>query len=146
MPAPKGVTYTPKSGPLAGRTFVGTAGTTQAYNRYQQARARVLGFSGYAEQRRVMNTPQTRALFTSLKERPLQGPQLPTKVEQRTFLQRQVGEFFGSGRGTFLYRGTGGTIDVDVNDHTIGGSFDRYLIAIGRRTGTETWLPGETPH
>ena len=58
MAAPKG-DYTPKSGPLAGRTFHMQPGDapTAPYNRYQQARAEALGFEGYSQERREIHEP-----------------------------------------------------------------------------------------
>lgn len=142
MAAPKGASYTPRSGPLAGRTFVGTPGTTQAYNRYQQARSRALGLSSYAEERQVRQIPEFRALLQQ--EYHISGENVPRARRQellQVFAQnRRVETIVQNGRLRRRVR-----LDVDVSDHSIGGSLDRYLQAIGRRSGNESWLPGETP-
>jgi|GraSoiStandDraft_4_1057263.scaffolds.fasta_scaffold00709_6 hypothetical protein len=143
MAAPRGAAYTPKSGPLAGRTFVGTPGTTQAYNRYQQARARALGASSYSEERRIRQIPEYRALLQQ--EYHLGGRQnvAPQRRQQlfQVFAQNRRIETVESG-GRIRQRVA---LDVDLTDHSVGGSLDRYLQAIGRRSGNEAWLPGETP-
>jgi hypothetical protein len=143
MAAPKSATYAPKSGLLAGRVFVGTPGTSQAYNRYQEARAHRLGFSSYADQRKARQSPALKGLLTSEQNR--LGRKPPQNIIDRlmsAFAQNRRME-------TVVERGkpvrTRQVLDVNQADHTRGGSLDRYLIAIGRRTGNELWLPGETP-
>lgn len=53
MAAPKRKEYVAKSGPLAGIVFEGKEGTSQAYNKYQQALAKEYGFTSYSRQRRI---------------------------------------------------------------------------------------------
>jgi hypothetical protein len=142
MAAPKGASYTPKSGPLAGRIFVGTPGTSQAYNRYQQARSHVLGFPSYRVERQARKSNEFRAIIAQ--ETHTSGKRV--SVQRRTDLLRA---FAQHQRIETVQQGTKVTqrfgLDVDINDHTRGGSYDMYLRSIGRRVGNEEWLPGETP-
>jgi hypothetical protein len=141
--APRGAVHTPKSGILAGRSFVGTPGTTQAYNRYQQARSHALGFASYSEQRKARSSPAFRGLITS--EQKKSGKKSITG----DVLDKLLKAFSEHGSVKQVQRGPkrvkGYSLDVDFSDHTVGGSYDKYLQAIGRRTGNEEWLPGETP-
>lgn len=60
MAAPKGRSYTPSRGPLAGQTFTAPAnarGETAAYNAYQNALGRHYGFSSYAGYKAQRLTP-----------------------------------------------------------------------------------------
>jgi len=142
MAAPKGASYTPKSGPLAGRTFVGTPGSSQAYNRYQAARSRALGFGNYTQERAARQSPRFKQLIGQEKAAG------NLTVQKRTSLLRAFGErqrietvedpTTGKVRRRF-------SLDVDFSDRSRGGSYDIYLRAIGRRTGNEDWNPGETP-
>lgn len=136
-------TYTPKSGPLAGQLFTGTPGTTQAYNRYQQARARALGFSTYTEQRRLAATLNTPTPFGSVFQQVRKGTHFG-EAGQLTAQHRvevmQALQPFWNGR----------TIDLNdpitgQPDRRIGGKLDLYLRALGRRQGNESWAPGATP-
>lgn len=145
MAAPRGATYAPKSGPLAGLTFTGTPGTTQAYNRYQQARAHTLGFSSYRHQRTVAKSSIFKGLLSGFTNKENQGKKL--KAAQREDLlkalaERQRVETVVEGNKVTIRHG----LDVDFKDHSVGGSYDLYLQRIGRRTGNEEWMPGETPH
>lgn len=142
MAAPRGPVYQPRSGPLAGLTFTGTPGTSQAYNRYQQARAHALGFSSYSHQRQVQKGSVFKGLITSLFN---QGGKKPTNAQREDILkalgERQKQEQINvKGKTRLRY-----LLDVDFSDHSRGGSYDLYLQRIGRRTGNEEWLPGETP-
>lgn len=143
MAAPKGATYAPKSGPLAGMTFVGTPGTSQAYNRYQQARAHALGFSSYSHQRTVQRSSIFKGLMSDLFNKT--GGK-PTNAQREDILkalgERQKQELLPNKQGKLRNRYV---LDVDFSDHSRGGSYDLYLQRIGRRTGNEQWLPGETP-
>lgn len=140
MAAPRGATYTPRSGPLAGRTFVGIPGTSQAYNRYQQARAHTLGFSGYRQERLARQSTRYRQLIGQ------ESRDEPVSRQRRFDLlkafgqQQRIETVVEGGKTRRRY-----TLDVDWNDHKPGGSLDKYLQAIGRRNGTEDWNPGETP-
>lgn len=142
MAAPRGATYAPRSGPLAGLTFTGTPGTSQAYNRYQQARAHSLGFASYSHQRTVTKGSVFKGLVTSFFKK--EGRK-PNAQERENYLkalgERQKQE--SKQKGTKMYKRY--VLDVDFSDHTKGGSYDLYLQRIGRRTGYEDWNPGETP-
>jgi hypothetical protein len=143
MAAPRGATYQPKSGPLAGRIFVGTPGTSQAYNRYQEARSHHLGFASYRDERSAKQSPAYKALISG--ERTRTGK--PVNAQQRTGLlrifaqERKIETVVEPGKRV-RFRST---LDVDFSDHRRGGSYDMYLRRIGRRVGNEEWLPGETP-
>ncbi len=138
MAAPRVAAYSPKTGILAGFTFTGTPGTTQAYNRYQQARAHALGFSSYREQRATARS----SIFKNL----LAGEKTKVTPQRREDLLKAVAE---NRRIETVQQGKRVTfrqaLDVDFSDHRVGGSYDLYLQRIGRRTGLEEWLPGETP-
>jgi len=139
MAAPRGDFYSPKSGPLAGMIFRGTPGTSQAYNRYQQARAHALGFSSYSQERRTRQS----SIFKNL----LAGEKTKPSVARRTDLLKAIAENLRI--ETVEEKGKGlkfrNALDVDFTDHSKGGSYDLYLQRIGRRTGLEDWNPGETP-
>jgi hypothetical protein len=143
MPAPRGDRYIPKSGPLMGRIFTGTPGTTQAYNRYQQARAHALGFSSYRHQRQVQQSPIFRGLLTDLGNK--NSGKRPSNAQREDMLRalgerQKVEAVQRKGRTIQRFK-----LDVDFTDHSRGGSYDLYLQRIGRRIGNEEWLPGETP-
>jgi hypothetical protein len=60
MAAPRGRSYTPRSGPLAGQTFNAPAnarGETSGYNAYQQAYARHFGSPNYSALKRQRSNP-----------------------------------------------------------------------------------------
>lgn len=143
MAAPRGATFTAKSGPLAGLTFTGSEGTSQAYNRYQQARAHALGFSSYRHQRTVQKGSIFKGLLTDLFNKG--GGKKPSTAQREDILkalgERQKTEVIEK-RGRMYNRYI---LDVDFSDHSYGGSYDMYLRRIGRRTGNEDWAPGETP-
>lgn len=143
MAAPRVGSYSPKSGVLAGRIFLGAPGTTQAYNRYQDARAQVLGFANYRDQRQAAKSSVFRGLVTSEAQK-TGGKVSLQKREQflRGIAQNQRIETVVEGKRVSYRK----VLDVDVTDHRIGGSLDRYLQAIGRRTANDWWAPGETPH
>lgn len=68
MAAPRGATYTPKKGPLAGQTFrapPGRTGATAAYNAYQNARARLVT-GGRAETYAKQRGTESRGLIASM--------------------------------------------------------------------------------
>lgn len=142
MAAPRGGTYVPRSGALAGLTFTGTPGTSQAYNRYQQARAHSLGFASYSHQRNVTKGSVFKGLLTSFFNK--EGRK-PSSGERENFLkalgERQREEAIQKGGKSYKKY----VLDVDFKDHSKGGSYDLYLQRIGRRTGNEDWNPGETP-
>jgi hypothetical protein len=139
MAAPRGAVYAPKSGPLAGRVFMGQEGTTQAYNRYQQARAKALGFSNYRQERIARQSPVYKAIVAGDKAK-----DIPLNNQRRTTLLQALAQRQNivvdpvTGRKTYKF-------SVDQKDHRRGGSLDKWLQAIGRRTGQEPWNPGETP-
>lgn len=139
MAAPSGSTYTPKSGPLAGRTFTAPPGApkTAAYNQYQQARAKALGFSGYRQERQVR--AQSALIYKQERAAGRFGAPGTLPVQERTKLTRILGDFLQPIMTGFRDPLTGKL------DTRIGGSLDRYLQALGRRSGTETWPVGETP-
>jgi len=143
MAAPRGASYSPKTGILAGRIFTGTPGTTQAYNRYQQARAHALGFSSYSHQRQVSKSSIFKGLVTSFTQRDNAPKTTNAQREEalRILGERQKQEIVQKGNRRYSRY----VMDVDFSDHTRGGSYDMYLRRIGRRTGNEEWLPGETP-
>lgn len=63
MAAPRGRTYTPTRGPLAGQTFTAAPGRTSGYYAYQGALARYKGYAGgYGEQRKVEGGGVVRSL------------------------------------------------------------------------------------
>ena len=138
MAAPRGAFYSPKSGLLSGMTFTGTPGTSQAYNRYQQALAHALGFSSYGEQRKAQKSNIFRNLLAGEKGRVTQSRKydLLKALAENTRTETVV-----EGKRV-KYRQA---LDVDFTDHSVGGSYDMYLRRIGRRIGNEEWLPGETP-
>lgn len=143
MAAPKGASYSPKSGPLAGLIFTGTPGTSQAYNRYQQARAKALGFSNYGHQRQAQKSSVFKGLVTTFMQK--SGSNRPTNAHREEALRvlgerQKVEQVQVRGRFKNQY-----SLDVDFNDHSRGGSYDMYLRRIGRRVGNEDWNPGETP-
>jgi hypothetical protein len=130
MPAPRSATYVagPNS-PFPGRVFTGTPGTSQAYNQYQRARSQALGFSTYREQRTFQQTSAWKGLVTAETKRGKFGA---------------VGKLGNAARSQLLniaakYRGQ------NLKDRSYGGVLDQYLRELGRRNGTETWRPGETP-
>jgi hypothetical protein len=130
MPAPRGATYVPKSGPLAGRVFTGQEGTTQAYNAYQAARAReVIGVPSYRAERQLRQSQAAKALFTADRKSVHYGGVGKLQPQRRTELLQILVQHK----------------DVDMQDHRRGGSLDNFLRALGRRAGNETWAPGETP-
>lgn len=142
MAAPKAGTFTARTGPLAGLTFTGTPGTSQAYNRYQQARAHALGFSSYSHQRQVQRGSVFKGLLSGLTQG---GTVKPTPAQREDILKalgerQKVEQVNVKGRLRNRYK-----LDVDFTDHSRGGSYDMYLRRIGRRTGNEDWNPGETP-
>ena len=143
MAAPRGDRYiAPATSAIPGRIFVGTAGTSQAYNRYLQANAHALGFSSYNAQKKARQSPIYKALF--MQEKNAFGKAPPQK-RRNQLLQglAQSGSVKDQNiRGKTVKRFG---LDVDFSDHTRGGSYDMYLRKIGRRVGNEEWLPGETP-
>lgn len=143
MAAPRGASYSPKSGPLAGSIFTGTPGTSQAYNRYQQARAHTLGFSSYSHQRNVAKGSIFKGLVTSFmnKDNAAKPSNVHREEALRVLGERQKQEAYEK-KGKMYQRYV---LDVDFKDHSRGGSYDLYLQRIGRRVGNEEWLPGETP-
>lgn len=136
MAAPKNATYVPKSGPLAGQVFTGMPGTSQAYNQYQQARARALGFSGYREERQIREV--SRGIFTGERnaDRFASPGRLPGSA--RTEITGILGKYKEDIKNGF--RLPNGRVD-----RRIGGRLDMYLRDLGRRDGTETFPPGESP-
>lgn len=144
MAAPRGAVYVgPSTSALPGRRFVGTPGTTQAYNRFLQANARALGFGSYRQQKLARQSGSYRTL---IRQESAGGK--PPPIERRNdllraFAERQrievVEEPGKRPRQRF-------TLDVDYTDKSRGGSYDMYLRRIGRRVGNEEWPPGETPH
>lgn len=141
MAAPRGLTYTaPTSSPLSGTVFTAPPGSkpTAAYNQYQQAHAKALGFQHYNEQRRFLKAPAIRNFLSSEKARPIFGPSGKLPPVERNKLLGVLRQFFN-------IKGNVVTAAFDHKDHTRGGAYDRFLIGLGRRVGNERWLPGETP-
>lgn len=68
MAAPKGRTYTPTRGPLAGITFTAPEGLKSGYYAYQQARSQLLGFQrGYQQERVYTRDPVSMKLEQRLR-------------------------------------------------------------------------------
>ena len=133
MAAPKGATYTaPASSPLAGQSFQGKAGTTQAYNRYLNANAQALGFTGYSQQRSVRTSRYGRLIYYQETQAERFGEQGKLTIQGRNTIQQALADLVKAGPNAH-------------RDKSIGGPLDQFLQRIGRRTGTETWPPGETP-
>lgn len=114
--------FTPKSGPLAGQFFA-------TEYQYQKARAQALGLSGYREERQLKANPRVRAIFETERTRERFGPAGKLPAQERTRLLGVIARYKG----------------FDPKDNRRGGSYDMYLRELGRRTGNESWLPGETP-
>jgi hypothetical protein len=130
MAAPRGASYVagPDS-PFPGRVFRGRAGSSQAYNAYQKARAQALGYRSYAEQKKTQQSAAYRALITTERKAERFGKAGKLGSGDRARLANIFAQFRGQ----------------NTQDRSIGGPLDRYLRALGRRTGNETWAPGETP-
>lgn len=143
-------TYTPKSGPLAGQTFTGAPGTSQGYNLYQQARARALGFLSYGEERRARTAYAH--IFRTEKDMPRFGQVGTLNAQHRTEIMQNIAKYWSKEHGTVdtYLRDSNGELILGANgkpvqDKSYGGKLDMYLRGLNRRTGTETWAPGETP-
>lgn len=129
MAAPKGTRFVAKSGPLAGIIFEGTAGTTQAYNKYQKARAIALGFSSYSAQRRVTASPEYKRTIANTQRSLRRGQNMS---DERA-------------RITQAYAGLFQLPDNARVDRTPDGALARLLVALGRRKPDDTWNVGDTP-
>lgn len=127
MPAPHGSYTAPASSPLAGQIFRGTGSRTSGYNQYLQANAKALGYDNYNQQKAARIG--ARRIFVEEKAASRFGVAGKLTPQSRMQLNQIIAQFRGQ----------------DMKNRQIGGPLDRFLQALGRRTGNETYPVGETP-
>ena len=127
MAAPRGTFVAPRHSLIAGQVFTAPSSSTAGYNAYLQANARALGFRNYSEQKAVRKSAGT--LFSQEQRAGRFGRPGQLPPAERTRLTQILGQFRGQ----------------NLRDKSVGGPLDRYLQALGRRTGKETFPVGETP-